>query len=83
MFLSSKLTIINVMLINIYKKYNYKKYNYKFSIIIMNINNQCYRHEIISTHNKYDSQIIFPNVDMTYVLIMIGSKNEERVRRSL
>ena len=49
----------------------------------MNINNQCYRHERISTHNKYDSQIIFPNVDMTYVLIMVGSKHEERVRRQL
>ena len=49
----------------------------------MNINNQCYRHEKISTHNKYDSQIIFPNVDMTYVLIMVGSKHEERVRRQL
>ena len=49
----------------------------------MNINNQCYRHEIISTHNKYDNQIIFPNVDMTYVLIMVGSKHEERVRRQL
>lgn len=49
----------------------------------MNINNQCYRHEIISTHNKYDSQIIFPNVDMTYVLIMVGSKYEERVRAQL
>ena len=49
----------------------------------MNINNQCYRHEIISTHNKYDNQIIFPNVDMTYVLIMVGSKYEERVRRQL
>lgn len=69
---------MNVMLINIYRKYNYK-----ISIIIMNINNQCYRHERISTHNKYDNQIIFPNVDMTYVLIMIGSKHEERVRRQL
>jgi hypothetical protein len=49
----------------------------------MNINNQCYRHERISTHNKYDSQIIFPNVDMTYVLIMVGSKHEERVRAQL
>jgi hypothetical protein len=49
----------------------------------MNINNQCYRHERISTHNKYDSQIIFPNVDMTYVLIMTGSKYEERVRGQL
>ncbi len=49
----------------------------------MNINNQCYRHERISTHNKYDNQIIFPNVDMTYVLIMVGSKHEERVRRQL
>ena len=49
----------------------------------MNINNQCYRHEKISTHNKYDSQILFPNVDMTYVLIMIGSKHEERVRKQL
>jgi hypothetical protein len=49
----------------------------------MNINNQCYRHEKISTHNKYDSQIIFPNVDMTYVLIMVGSKYDERVRRQL
>jgi hypothetical protein len=49
----------------------------------MNINNQCYRHERISTHNKYDSQIIFQNVDMTYVLIMVGSKHEERVRRQL
>lgn len=49
----------------------------------MNINNQCYRHEKISTHNKYDSQIIFPNVDMTYVLIMVGSKHEERVRAQL
>lgn len=49
----------------------------------MNINNQCYRHEKISTHNKYDNQIIFPNVDMTYVLIMVGSKHEERVRRQL
>ena len=49
----------------------------------MNINNQCYRHERISTHNKYDSQIIFPNVDMTYVLIMVGSKHEERVRKQL
>jgi len=49
----------------------------------MNINNQCYRHERISTHNKHDSQIIFPNVDMTYVLIMVGSKHEERVRKQL
>lgn len=49
----------------------------------MNINNQCYRHERISTHNKHDNQIIFPNVDMTYVLIMVGSKHEERVRRQL
>ncbi len=49
----------------------------------MNINNQCYRHERISTHNKYDNQIIFPNLDMTYVLIMVGSKHEERVRRQL
>lgn len=49
----------------------------------MNINNQCYRYEIISTHNKYDNQIIFPNVDMTYVLIMFGSKHEKRVRKQL
>ena len=78
MFLSFKLTIMNVMLINIYKKNNNK-----ISIIIMNINNQCYRHERISTYNKNDNQIIFPNVDMTYVLIMVGSKYEERVRRQL
>ena len=49
----------------------------------MNINNQCYRHERISTHNKHDNQIIFLNVDITYVLIMVGSKHEERVRRQL
>jgi len=49
----------------------------------MNINNQCYRYEKISTHNKFDSQIIFPIIDMTYVLIMNGSNYEERVRKQL
>jgi hypothetical protein len=38
---------------------------------------------MIKQEEKYNSQIIFPNVDMTYVLIMVGSKHEERVRRQL